>query len=230
MDQGTAVGSGGAISFMTPQGAGSTWGGSIQVSKVASGTSDYGCDMLFYTRPTGGVNTTPAVLLTSVGNTRMGLFGNIDTANPERLGVSYTYPQTGMAMQNGSATQTYAILFKNPNGIVGSIQTGGTTTQYITSSDYRLKNTIAPMVGALGKVAQLKPVTYKWNSDGSDGQGFIAHELQEVAPYAVSGEKDGKDMQGVEYGRITPLLTAALQEAIAKIELLEVRLALLESK
>ena len=86
------------------------------------------------------------------------------------------------------------------------------------------------MVGALGKVAQLKPVTYKWNSDGSDGQGFIAHELQEVAPYAVSGEKDGKDMQGVEYGRITPLLTAALQEAIAKIELLEVRLALLESK
>jgi hypothetical protein len=119
---------------------------------------------------------------------------------------------------------------------VGFISTDGTNTTYSTSSDYRLKNTIAPMTGALAKVALLKPCTYKWNADGSDGQGFIAHELQEVYPQAVSGEKDavnedGKPVhQGVDYGKITPLLTAALQEAIAKIELLEARLASLESK
>jgi hypothetical protein len=141
-----------------------------------------------------------------------------------------------MAMANGSTSTTYAILFTNPNGIVGSITTSTSATSYVTSSDYRLKNMIAPMVGALAKLALLKPVTYKWNADGSDGQGFIAHELQTVIPDCVSGEKDALDTdgsikpQGVDYGKITPLLTAALQEAIAKIEMLEVRLALLESK
>jgi hypothetical protein len=112
----------------------------------------------------------------------------------------------------------------------GSITNNGTATAYNTSSDYRLKNTIAPMTGALAKVALLKPCTYKWNADGSDGEGFIAHELQEVAPYAVTGEKDGEQMQGVDYGKITPLLTAALQEAIAEIQSLKARVAELEAK
>jgi len=192
--------------------------GCFSFESAPSGSADAACPL------------TTKMFLNAAGNLRVGLTGDIDGSNPERFGVSYTYPQTGMAMANGSTSTTYAILFKNPNGIVGSIQTSTSATSYVTSSDYRLKNTIAPMVGALGKVAQLNPVTYKWNSDGSDSEGFIAHELQEVAPYAVSGEKDGKDMQGVDYGRITPLLTAALQEAIAKIELLEARLASLESK
>jgi hypothetical protein len=86
------------------------------------------------------------------------------------------------------------------------------------------------MTGALAKVLELNPVTYTWKVDGSDGQGFIAHELQEVAPYAVSGEKDGEQMQGVDYGKITPLLTAALQEAIAEIQSLKARVAELEAK
>jgi hypothetical protein len=81
-----------------------------------------------------------------------------------------------------------------------------------------------------GAVASASHAHYKWNVDGSDGQGFIAHELAEVEPGCVSGEKDGEQMQGVDYGKITPLLTAALQEALAKIESLEARLAALESK
>jgi hypothetical protein len=120
--------------------------------------------------------------------------------------------------------------FKNPNGGVGSISTNGSATAFNTSSDYRLKHDIQPMTGALAKVAQLKPVTYKWNADNSESQGFIAHELAEVAPYAVSGEKDGEQMQGVDYGKITPLLTAALQEAIAEIQSLKARVAELEAK
>ena len=103
-------------------------------------------------------------------------------------------------------------------------------TTYGTSSDYRLKENIAPITGALDKVAQLKPVTYKWKVDGLDGQGFIAHELQEVCPDAVTGEKDGEQMQSVDYGKLTPILTAALQEAIAKIETLEARISALEAK
>ena len=129
-----------------------------------------------------------------------------------------------------SAGTSNAVIFGRGATAVGQISTTLTATSYVTSSDYRLKENVAPMTGALEKVLELNPVTYTWKVDGSDGQGFIAHELQEVAPYAVSGEKDGEEMQGVDYGKITPLLTAALQKAIAKIETLEARIAALEEK
>jgi len=146
------------------------------------------------------------------------------------FGVNVDATRGQISLRANNTSTTFLAAFYNSNGNVGAITVSGSATSFVTSSDYRLKNSIAPMTGALAKVALLKPCTYKWNADGSDSEGFIAHELQEVAPYAVSGEKDGKDMQGVDYGRLTPLLTAALQEAIAKIELLEARLASLESK
>ena len=80
------------------------------------------------------------------------------------------------------------------------------------------------MTGALAKVAQLKPVTYKWKLDGSDGQGFIAHELQAVVPDCVAGEKDAVDFdgkpiyQGIDTSFLVATLTAALQETKALID------------
>jgi hypothetical protein len=139
--------------------------------------------------------------------------------------------QYGMAISTTQTSGTGAMIQFVFNGSqVGAITSTSTATNYATSSDYRLKNTIIPMTDALARVALLKPCTYKWNVDGSDGEGFIAHELQEVAPYAVTGEKDGEEMQGVDYGKITPLLTAALQEAIAEIQSLKARVAELEAK
>jgi len=136
-----------------------------------------------------------------------------------------------VVIQNGDTSGTRRlVVFKAGTTGVGEISSNGTTTTYATSSDYRLKENVAPMTGALAKVLELNPVTYTWKSDGSDGQGFIAHELQEVYPDAVSGEKDGEKMQGVDYGKLTPILTAALQEAITKIETLEARIAVLEAK
>ena len=120
--------------------------------------------------------------------------------------------------------------FYNDNGRVGSIDTSGSSTSYATSSDYRLKHDIASMTGALAKVALLKPVTYKWNADGSDGQGFIAHELAEIVPECVSGEKDAVDAdgnprhQGVDTSFLVATLTAAIQEQQAIIESLKARL------
>ena len=114
--------------------------------------------------------------------------------------------------------------FANPNGVVGSIATNGSATAYNTSSDYRLKNTIAPMTGALARVALLKPVTYKWNADNSNGEGFIAHELAEIVPNAVTGEKDAVNAdgnpqyQGIDVSFLVATLTAALQELDAKFE------------
>jgi hypothetical protein len=117
-----------------------------------------------------------------------------------------------------------AVLFVNPNGAVGSIRTNGSATTFNTSSDYRLKENIAPMTGALAKVAQLKPVTYKWKIDGTDGEGFIAHELAEVCPSAVSGEKDAVDKngkikpQGIDVSFLVATLTAAIQELKAEFD------------
>jgi hypothetical protein len=134
---------------------------------------------------------------------------------------------------NASSTGGTAdpIKFQNVSDTtVGSISTTASATAFNTSSDYRLKNTIALMTGALAKVALLKPVTYKWNVDGSDGEGFIAHELAEVVPNAVTGEKDAVDAdgnpkyQGIDTSFLVATLTAAIQEQQAIIESLKARL------
>jgi hypothetical protein len=115
-------------------------------------------------------------------------------------------------------------------GNVGNVSVTSTATAYNTSSDYRLKNTIAPMTGALAKVALLKPCTYKWNANGSDGEGFIAHELAEVCPNAVTGEKDAVDADGkikpqsIDVSFLVATLTAAIQEQQALIQSLKARL------
>jgi hypothetical protein len=80
------------------------------------------------------------------------------------------------------------------------------------------------MTGALAKVALLKPCTYKWNADGSVGEGFIAHELAEVCPSAVTGEKDAVDEngkikpQGIDVSFLVATLTSAIQELKAELD------------
>jgi hypothetical protein len=121
---------------------------------------------------------------------------------------------------------------------VGSVTTNGTSTSYVTTSDYRLKENIVPLVNAVTRIKQLAPKNFTWKSAPEKGavEGFIAHELQAVVPDAVFGEKDAVDQdgkpkyQGVDSSFLVPLLTAALQEAIANIEALEVRITALESK
>jgi len=134
-----------------------------------------------------------------------------------------------------SGTQTACRFIQN-SSTVGSIQTTNTATAFNTSSDYRLKENIAPMIGALSKVTQLKPVTYTWKSDGSEGEGFIAHELAEVVPLAVSGEKDAVNTdgsikpQGIDTSFLVATLTAAIQEQQQIINDLTARIAKLEGK
>ncbi len=125
--------------------------------------------------------------------------------------------------------------FAYGTSVVGTISTNGTGTTYGTSSDYRLKHDIQPMTGALAKVAALKPVTYKWNVDGSNGEGFIAHELQAVCPDAVTGEKDAVDAegnpvyQGIDTSFLVATLTAAIQELKAELDTAKARIAALEA-
>jgi hypothetical protein len=138
-----------------------------------------------------------------------------------------------------AADTQVAFQFYSPTGgtggPVGSIIVNAASVSYNTSSDYRLKHDIQPMTGALAKVAQLKPVTYKWNANDSQSQGFIAHELQEVVPECVTGEKDAVDAegkpvyQGIDTSFLVATLTAAIQEQQAIIQTLTARVAALES-
>lgn len=105
-----------------------------------------------------------------------------------------------------------------------------------TPSDYRLKENIAPIENASSLIMSLKPCKYNFKEDNRLETGFIAHELAEVLPEFVTGEKDAVDEEGniqaqsVEYGRMTGVLTAALQEALVKIDSLEARIKELEDK
>ena len=138
---------------------------------------------------------------------------------------------------SGTASGTFYLGFTLNGSAIGSIQQSGTTNVlYSTSSDYRLKEDIQPMVGALAKVSALKPVTYKWKSDGSDGQGFIAHELQAVVPDCVTGEKDAVDAdgkpvyQGIDTSFLVATLTAAIQELKADLDATKAELAALKGQ
>jgi hypothetical protein len=202
-----------------------------------------GTEMAFYTQVGSVTPTNPAteamridssgslLVGTTSGNANIRMIVDGSAGAAKFTGDDLNHYQLVLVSKSSSASTHFQVAFINAVGtVVGAITHNDTATTYATSSDYRLKHDIQPMTGALAKVAQLKPVTYKWNADDSQSQGFIAHELQEVAPYAVTGEKDGEQMQGVDYGKITPLLTAALQEAIAEIQLLKARVAELEAK
>ena len=169
----------------------------------------------------------------------------IDSSGNLLVGTTTAYAKFASKAASGQASGWFGVATNGDAGIffanasnttVGSITVNSSTTAYNTSSDYRLKNTITPMTGALAKVALLKPCTYKWNVDGSDGQGFIAHELQAIIPDAVVGEKDAVDengnikAQGIDTSFLVATLTAALQEAHGLIKSLEARVIALEAK
>jgi len=127
--------------------------------------------------------------------------------------------------------------FKNSNGTVGSINTSGSSTAFNTSSDYRLKENIVDLNGAITRIKQLQPRRFNFIADDTTTvDGFIAHEAQTVVPEAVTGTHNEVDddgnavMQGIDQSKLVPLLTAALQEAIAKIETLEAKVAALEAE
>ena len=134
-----------------------------------------------------------------------------------------------LSKTSGYTDNTY-VSFWIGGSFIGTISTNGSTTAYNTSSDYRLKENIAPMTGALAKVALLKPCTYIWKSTGEAAEGFIAHEIQEVVAGCVTGEKDAVDdegkpkYQGIDTSFLVATLTAAIQELKAENDTLKQRL------
>lgn len=202
-----------------------------RITASGSGTTDPSSDSTNYRQVNGTGNVSTDVngnLLVGVTEIPSGAVGGAGF-------VRETASRSSLWLASTTTSSVNLAAFFNPNGTVGAIATSGTTTSYLTSSDYRLKYDIAPMQGALARVQQLKPVTYKWNADGSNGEGFIAHELAEVCPSAVTGEKDAVDAdgnpiyQGIDTSFLLATLVAAIQEQQITITNLTFRIEALES-
>jgi hypothetical protein len=212
------------------------------------------------------ISFTQAMTLDSGGNLLVGTTSSTPTGTNNSIIIrpgasSYFSASSTNSASFGRYTSSGTIVNLDYAGAtVGTIATNGSNCTFNSVSDYRLKENIAPMTGALTTVLALKPVTYKWKSNGEESQGFIAHELQAVVPDCVTGEKDAtreqeyevtpavKDKsgniitpavmgtrtvpvyQGVDVSFLVATLTSAIQELSAKNDALTARIVALESK
>ena len=215
----------------------------------------------------GGVsNPSGALTFDTGGSERMRIdsSGNVlvgMTSLTSSAGIS-AYKLNGhtgrMNLKKTYSGTTTAVGFYHNNVGIGTITYSNTATSYNTSSDYRLKEDWQPMVSNFDRVSALKPVNFAWKLDGSRVDGFLAHELADVVPEAVTGTKDAMtteeyevtpavlddegnvvteavmgerevpDYQAIDQSKLVPLLTAALQDAIAEIETLKADVAQLK--
>ena len=225
-------------------------GASISVTQTGTDASTVPAAMVFDT------NGTERMRIDSNGSILFNTSTLSDGGN-NSMSYSNTGDETLIISSAGTGS-SYMIRFMNGNGVAGQILSGGTTTSYQTNSDYRLKTDVQPMTGASDRVLALKPVNFEWIVDGTRTDGFLAHEAQEIVPEAIFGSKDAMkdkeyevspavldddgnvvteaamgtrsvpDYQGIDQSKLVPLLTAALQEALTKIDALETRITALE--
>jgi len=171
----------------------------------------------------GGTNTNP------IGN-------HVPQVMLNGSGGSHFHRDGGVAVKVGRDGDGSTMQFFRQAVAVGDISLSSSSTAYNTSSDYRLKENVVDLTSATTRLKQLEPKRFNFIVDpDTTVDGFIAHEAQSVVPEAVTGTKDAVDddgnavMQGIDQGKLVPLLTAALQEAITEIETLKTKVAALEA-
>jgi hypothetical protein len=160
-------------------------------------------------------NNTEKMRITSGGTVfiggTLGIGGKVVVFNDGTTGINIM----------DSSNNGQLMRFNNSGAVqIGSITTNGSSTSFNTTSDYRLKEDLKDFNG-LDLVSKIKTYDYEWKSNKSRMYGMVAHELQEVIPYAVLGQKDAEEMQQVDYSKLVPILVKAIQELKAEIDILK---------
>ena len=231
----------------------------LQVTNSTAGTAFNDGMQMFINDSAGGLNMREAYPLQFYVNgserMRINSAGQIATGNATvdssrcnsgtlvvnaaTTGSSETQVQIRAPQNTDSTVRNYVLFYRNDGTIIGNIGCNNSSTAYNTSSDYRLKENVADMTGAIARVKQLSPKRFSWIVDELDAanvDGFLAHEAQTVVPEAVHGTHNQVDDEGepvyqaIDQSKLIPLLTAALKESIAKIETLETEMTALKAR
>lgn len=211
-----------------------------------NGKLSFGTDPISKTSGTSG-GLLKRMTITAEGNVGIGTenpsvkFQILSSDRQTAYIESTTSDNNGMLILNANTNQNWStnfhefVYFQKQGTNIGSISgtSDGGAVLYNTTSDYRLKTDLKNYNG-LDLVNKVKTYDYAWKSNNSRMYGVMAHELQEVIPYAVSGKKDAVDKEGkiipqaVDYSKLTPILVKAIQEQDMKMKLLEERILQLE--
>jgi hypothetical protein len=254
---GTTINSGttiGDLRFYGNSGNTAAYGLFAQITCTADGSASSNTDnpgrLTFSTTADGASSPTERMRIDNNGQIQMGRTAPVGNERLalQGLGVPCGYFFQGNnsnvdvlelrnAFNQGGQTATY-IRFADHGGTTRGSITGTTSgTAYNTSSDYRLKENVVPLTGAIDRLNQLQVRRFNFIADpDTTVDGFLAHEAQEVVPECVTGTKDEVDdegnpvYQGIDQAKLVPLLTAALQKAIGRIETLEASNAALETR
>ena len=150
-------------------------------------------------------------------------------------GISLEESSVGGRLYVGRDNDDSVAEFHRSGTRVGQINVNSSSTSYLTGSDYRLKENVTSISDGITRLKTLKPYRFNFKADATTTvDGFLAHEVTAV-PEAITGTKDEVDSdnnpvyQGIDQSKLVPLLTAALQEAVSKIETLETKVAALEA-
>jgi hypothetical protein len=229
------AGDGVGILFEIPDQSSGSVGASIDAVKESGTDADISTSLSFKTSA-NNETLNEAMRLDASGNL---LVGRTTLSGTDNSSGSYIFNEGAFVAQRSSNVSLYLnrygtdgdiALFRKDGTTVGSISITSSGTTYNTTSDLRLKDNIEPIADATEKLMSMKPVTHTWIADPDADAvfGFIAQEMQEIVPEAVSGDPDGEEMMSMDYGRITPVLVAALQEATNEIKALKQRVSELE--
>jgi hypothetical protein len=190
--------------------------------------------------PPGGIfwyNGATRMVIDSAGNVGIGTTLPVHRLHVEDNGNVVRFYNTGSSNStltlradgaDGTDSAIQVSFRDTSDNTVGSITSTGNGTAFNTSSDYRLKENVVEMTDALDRVSQLKPSRFNFiaNPDKTY-DGFLAHEVQDIVPEAISGDKDEVDedgnekYQGIDQSKLVPLLVGAIQELKKEIEILK---------
>jgi hypothetical protein len=219
----TAGGGGALVLGGTTTSFYATWG-RIRAPKDNATSGNYAGGLAFDTRLNGSTFA-ERMRITSDGHA---LFGTTTTSWTNTAGTYIFYQSAFNVTRNDAEASNLnrlnsngdILTFRRDGTQVGSVSVTTTLTSYNVTSDYRLKQDFKPFNG-LDLVSKIKVYDYAWKADNSRMNGVIAHELQKVVPYAVTGEKDAEQMQQVDYSKLVPILVQAIQDLQQKINKLE---------